>query len=320
MQSDTATFTPGLILSHPARTREWLPRLAWGTLIFNLAVIVWGAYVRASGSGAGCGSHWPLCNGEIIPHTGLLTTAIEFVHRVSSGACLLLAAAIAYVGYREHPAGSVVRRASFATLGFTLSEALIGAGLVLLRYVDKDQSVGRAVSICLHLTNTFALLASLALTAWWSTYSPRYELHKTARLWRTGIASLAATTALAITGAVTALGDTLFPARSLTAGMAQDLAGASHFLLKLRVAHPMIAVGTAVLVFVFAEMAQERKPLRVATWLKGLIAAQLVAGVLNLILLAPVALQLTHLAIAESLWVALVLTFAAALEAPRAEH
>jgi heme A synthase len=294
-----------------------LPRLAWGALFFNLAVIVWGAFVRASGSGAGCGSHWPLCNGQIIPHTGLITTAIEFAHRLTSGGCLILAGLIGYFGYRDYPKASAVRRASLGVVGFTLSEALIGAGLVLLRYVDHDQSLGRAVSICLHLCNTFALLAALALCAWWSTYAPAFRLERRpGSLWNLGLASLLATTLLAVTGAMTALGDTLFHSTSLTGGLSQDFASGSHFLVRLRILHPILAVATGLVVFYFAEQASDRpgSSSRLTSWLKGLVVSQLILGGVNLVLLAPIGLQLLHLAVAESLWVALVLTGATTFE------
>src|SRR5690242_11236117 len=129
-----------------------LPRLTWGALLFNLFVIVWGAYVRASGSGAGCGSHWPLCNGEVLPRPHSTEMVVEFTHRITSGVCLLLAVAIAWIGKRDYPRGSLARRGSMAVLILTLMEALLGASLVLLGHVAKDQSLGRVISIALHLT------------------------------------------------------------------------------------------------------------------------------------------------------------------------
>ncbi len=48
-------------------SQAWFSRYAWGVLLWNVLVALWGAYVRATGSGAGCGSHWPTCNGEILP-------------------------------------------------------------------------------------------------------------------------------------------------------------------------------------------------------------------------------------------------------------
>src|SRR5215467_12703113 len=62
---------------------------AWGVLAYNVAVIAWGAFVRASGSGAGCGRHWPLCNGEVVPRPTSVATVIEATHRATSGLALV---------------------------------------------------------------------------------------------------------------------------------------------------------------------------------------------------------------------------------------
>jgi cytochrome c oxidase assembly protein subunit 15 len=316
--------------SHSSHQRRF-SRIAWIALAFNLAVIVWGALVRATGSGAGCGAHWPLCNGEVIPDEMISKTAIEFTHRIMSGGSLIFAAVTAWMGMKHFNQGSLVRKGALAVLGFTLVEALIGAGLVLLRYVEHDQSVGRVVSICLHLTNTFLLLAAQALTAAWST--PRFA----SLLLREGPSapsrkvrwlswgSLATTTLLGITGAIAALGDTLFKSTSLAHGIAQDFAPASHFLLKLRVIHPFLAVGAAALLFYFAEVVSERAPAgalvrKLSTALKGLVAFQLALGAVNLLLLAPTGLQLAHLLVAECLWVALVLTTALGLKGAEAHE
>lgn len=303
-----------------------LSRLAWIALFFNLGVIVWGAYVRASGSGAGCGSHWPLCNGAVIPDTRLSKTAIEFAHRVTSGGSLIFSAAIAWLGVRGYAKGSRVRKASLGVLGFTLSEALIGAGLVLFNYVEHDRSMGRVISICLHLSNTFMLLAALSLTAWWSSYPPRDLPRGRAprKFSRLSALSLLITTLLGVTGAITALGDTLFQATSLASGLAQDFHPASHFILRLRAIHPFLAVGAAGLLFYFAEHATETVEVlapgntavkKLANLLKGLVVFQLGLGAINLLLLAPTALQLAHLFVAESLWVTLVLMAVAGRDA-----
>ena len=61
-----------------------LCRFSWAVLIFFVAVILWGALVRATGSGAGCGDHWPLCNGTVIQHSPRVDTIIEFTHRVAA--------------------------------------------------------------------------------------------------------------------------------------------------------------------------------------------------------------------------------------------
>lgn len=305
---------PGHLSSRDPHCRSFrsMSRLAWGALAFNLFVIVWGAYVRASGSGAGCGSHWPLCNGVAIPRDVATATAIEFTHRVTSGACLILAVVIAWRGKRDFAGSGLaerrVRRSAFAVLGFTLTEALIGAGLVLLGHVAKDQSTGRVISISLHLVNTFILLASLSLTAWWSTH-PRQADRAWTGLDRFAWGAIALTVLLAMTGAITALGDTLFRSASLAQGLSQDFSPASHFLLRLRVIHPALAVGVAGWLFHFAERAGARTAFpRLPAALKALVGLQLALGLANLLLLAPTSLQLIHLLVAECLWIALILT------------
>jgi len=148
------------------------PAYAWSVLIYNLAVILWGALVRATGSGAGCGGHWPLCNGDVLPASPQVATIIEFTHRAMSGVALVTAAILAAWGWKAFPPRHPARRWAAWSLVFMLTEALIGAALVLLGHVAKDESVGRVYSLSLHLINTFLLLASLALTAWWSTRAP----------------------------------------------------------------------------------------------------------------------------------------------------
>src|SRR6266540_6286398 len=103
-------------------------KYAWFALAFNLLVIVWGAFVRASGSGAGCGSHWPLCNGEVVPVNPSIERVIEFTHRGMSGVALLLVLGMVIWAFRAYPPGRV-RRGAVASMIFILIEALIGAAL-----------------------------------------------------------------------------------------------------------------------------------------------------------------------------------------------
>jgi heme A synthase len=156
--------------------------LAWGTLFFNVLVIVWGAFVRATGSGAGCGSHWPLCNGEVLPRAPQLETLIEFSHRTTSGVALLLVAAMVPLAWRAFGRGHRVRVMSLVSLGFIIFEALLGAGLVLLEYVADDTSIARAYWVAGHLINTFLLLAVLTLTAWWGGGGPPLRLRQQPRM------------------------------------------------------------------------------------------------------------------------------------------
>src|SRR6476659_8783610 len=116
-------------------TRARFRSFAWATLGFTLAVILWGAYVRASGSGAGCGSHWPLCNGEVVPRAPALATIIELTHRATSGIALVLVAILVVAARKSLPKGHIARTSSVYSLVFILTEALIGAGLVLFEHV-----------------------------------------------------------------------------------------------------------------------------------------------------------------------------------------
>ncbi len=295
-------------------------KFAVAGLLFNLLVIVWGAYVRASGSGAGCGSHWPLCNGDIIPQSPQLHTIIEFIHRMSSGLSLLFSVALYAWSRRVFPKGHLARKASAATLILTLSEALVGAGLVLFSLVDHDQSAARAFSISLHLVNTILLLASVTLAYRWSKapLSQRLLFPKKEGPWL--ITALLAVALLGVTGALTALGDTLFKSDSLASGMALDFAPGSHFLLKLRVLHPILAVGTASFLFLLPEIFTRIKStlapetLQLTQRLRGLVLAQLAMGALNLAFLAPAGLQLIHLLLADCVWICLVLLAASTAE------
>jgi heme a synthase len=288
---------------------------AWSILAYNLAVILWGALVRATGSGAGCGGHWPLCNGEVLPTDPQIATTIEFVHRAMSGVALVTAAILAAWGWRAYPARHPARRWSMASLGFMLTEALIGAALVLLGHVARDESVGRVYSLSLHLINTFALLASLALTAWWSTRpapdSSRPTPSASIGPGAPDIAAIVALVLVAIAGVITALGDTLFPAHSLAEGIASDFASTASFLIRLRVIHPALAIAAALWIAVIA-LRQLRAGgadslKRLSTLLLALLGGQVFLGTLTFLLRAPLAMQLAHLLTADCLWITLVL-------------
>jgi heme A synthase len=286
-----------------------LERFAWLTLGSNVAVILWGAFVRASGSGAGCGAHWPLCNGEVMPRAPAVATLIEYTHRASSGAALLLGLFLAYRVFRARPAGHPARGAAAASVAFILSEAAVGAGLVLLRLVADDESVARALFMCVHLMNTFVLLACLTLTAHFTTTDARLSL-EARRAWPFAAGALALLL-IGASGAIAALGDTLYPARALLDGIAAELSPTASALVRLRVAHPLLAIAGAVAV-VFAALPALRGPgdapaRRAARVVIGFVLAQLVLGLANVVLLAPVWLQLAHLLLADLVWIGFLL-------------
>jgi heme A synthase len=293
---------------------------AWGVLAFNLLVIIWGAYVRATGSGAGCGSHWPLCNGAVLPDTSYQATFIEFAHRISSGVALLLVAALLLWSRRIYPSGSVLRLTGWLALFFIIIEALLGAGLVVFELVADNDSVARAFWMALHLINTFLLLIPLTLTAWWAG---RGEPVRTPRngLLIVGLGiGLLGTLLLGVSGAVAALGDTLFPVSSLREGIAQDMSPTAHILVRLRIFHPPLAALMGVYLIVTAWLVQRHVATlvayRLALLLTLLFAVEVVVGMVNVLLLAPVGMQLVHLLLATLLWVCLVLLATEALTSP----
>jgi heme A synthase len=292
-----------------------LARLAWLVLAWNVAVIVWGAFVRASGSGAGCGAHWPLCNGEVLPRAPALATVIELTHRATSGVALLAVAFLAIRVFRAKPKRHPARGAAAASALFILSEAAVGAGLVLFRLVADNESVARALFMAVHLMNTFVLLACLTLTAHWCSADSRPRLAPR-RAWPLAAAALALLL-VGTSGAVAALGDTLYPARSLLGALAADVSPTAHFLVRLRVAHPLLALVGALAVGAAAASvlrAHQEASLRRAAWsLTGLVLLQLAVGLANVALLAPVWLQLVHLLLADLVWIALVLVSVRAL-------
>ena len=288
-------------------------RYAWAVLAYNLAVVLWGAFVRATGSGAGCGNHWPLCNGEVTPHSPGMATIIEFTHRATSGLDLALVAALVIWAFRAFPRAHRVRRAATLSAVFLATEALIGAALVLLEHVARNASVSRVYSLSTHLVNTLTLLACLTLTAWWAVERPKLPgpragvLPRRRAAWMAA-ASLTAVAILGVSGAIAALGDTLFPSSSLAAGLAQDFDPAANLFVRLRSLHPIIAVAAGLWLAFFAASAAPRPGARVpAQTTAALLGAQILAGVANLWLLAPVWMQLLHLLLADLLWISLVL-------------
>ncbi len=293
-------------------------KYAWAVLAYNVGVVLWGAYVRATGSGAGCGSHWPLCGGQVIPRSPRVETLIEFSHRVSSGLTLLLVAGLVIWAFRAYSKGHPVRLGAGLAALFTVTEALVGAGLVLFQLVANNASMMRALSVAVHLANTFLLLASLTLTALWASGGRSVRLRgQGISAWLLGLALLGILI-LGISGAVTALGDTLFPSSSLAQGLRQDFSPTAQFLIRLRVFHPLIAVSVGIYVIVVAHFlnpsSSDPETRRfLATALTGLIVAQWLAGITNVALLAPVWMQLLHLLLADLVWIVLVLLAATVL-------
>jgi heme A synthase len=287
-----------------------LARFSWGVLAYNLAVIALGAYVRATRSGAGCGAHWPLCNDEVVPHAPTVEMLVEFAHRVSSGLALVAVAALLIWVWRALAPGHPARRTAAWAMAFMVIEAGVGAALVLFRLVAGNASMARAWFMAAHLANTFLLLACLAWTAYHlSRRAPvRARLHRAAIVeygLGGGVILLAA-----VSGAVAALGDTLYPAGSLAEALGADFSSASHLLVRLRLLHPTIAVFMAIaLVVVGLRLGYQSRGLsrKLGFALAGTAAWQVLVGLTSVLLLAPVSMQIVHVLSADLVWIVFVL-------------
>jgi len=315
---NTAKERPGSSIaelkSRPATISETgatpVARFASFVVVYNIAVILWGAYVRATGSGAGCGSHWPLCNGAILPATTRIQTVIEFTHRVTSAVSLVLVVILLMWCWRRTAKGDRPRYSATAAAALLLNEALLGALLVLLdRMEGLDRSAARAVFLCLHFGNTLLLLAALALTAKWlsnpSRNDPvRAKLHE----WVLIGLGLGSVMVIGMTGTLASLGDTIFPSDSLRHALMQDFSARSHVLLRLRLLHPLATViGSMYLIWLLWSHCRKQDH---SPWIfiLGLtLMTQIAVGAMNVMLLAPICLQMTHLLFAEMFWLFLVL-------------
>jgi len=278
---------------------------------------LWGALVRATGSGAGCGNHWPLCNGQVIPLSPRVDTIIEFTHRCMTGGSTFLVLGLLVWTFRGTVKGQAARVLAVASMALLLNEAFLGALLVKLGYVTGNQSMGRVVVLSIHLSNTLLLLAALTLTA---------RLLGTAQMWRElgvggekkvwAFMGLAATLVVGVSGSLAALGDTLFPASSLRGAFEQDFAVGSPWLLRLRGVHPVSALVAGIFVLWLVGQARRAGAGRLAAVVLALLGFQFALGLADVLLLAPVWMQIVHLLGADLYWIALV-TLAAGVIWPK---
>jgi heme a synthase len=295
-------------------------RFAWIVLGFFILVVLWGAVVRASGSGGGCGANWPLCNGDFVPHHPRLATIIEFTHRSTSGICTILLAGLAFWTYAVTPRRHQARRAVLWAVALLIVEAFLGALLVLRGYVESNVSNGRVVAQSIHFTNTMLLMASLALTAWFlrrpTTFAaPRSPAASGTR--SAAILAILATILVGATGSLAALADTLFPSPSVLVGLTSDFAAGSPLLVRMRWVHPAAAVLGLVCVLLLVRAEEPSNRLRgVSGFVLASLALQFVLGVADILLLAPTWMQVVHLLGADVYWVALVILAARSLWPP----
>jgi heme o synthase len=302
---------------------------AWFVLFYNVLVILWGAFVRASFSGDGCGSHWPLCNGSVIPSFADSKTIIEYTHRLMSGLDGFLVLGLVIWAFRLRTSFQAapdegtqralrhVRASSLVVLFFIIVESLIGMGLVKFGWVAHDASAARAVVLAVHLVNTFFLLGALTYCAMWASGTPPTRFKGQGAMPLVLGLGLVGLLLLGISGAVTALGDTLFPVSSSSQAVMDSLDPTKHFLVRLRVLHPLLAVSIGLYLVLISGLVSHLRPSprvkEASNWVIGLFATQIVVGLLNVFLKAPIAMQLIHLLLADATWIALVAMTAAAL-------
>jgi heme A synthase len=284
-----------------------LVRYAWFVLIFNVVVILLGALVRATGSGAGCGRSWPTCHGQVVPELEG-ATAIEFAHRATSGVALILVFVLAMMIWRATAPRHPARLGAVLSVVAIVGEALIGAMIVLAEWVGEDASMARVVAVPLHLVNTLFLLAALALTIFWLSGGNRLDFRGKPGVTRAVLLGGAALVLIAASGAVTALADTLFPVSGVG-----DISEEEHFLTSLRIVHPVLAVLAAGIGW-WVSSRHDKTRGWASTALPLLVGLLLITGFVNVALGVPVWMQLVHLALADALWVAYVLASAGALQ------
>jgi len=299
----------------------WLPfsAVARTVTVATIGVVLMGAIVRITGSGAGCGQHWPTCNGEVAHLPKSVETWIELTHRATSGldfVGVLLLVVLAVLLRPARPA----RVASYAALGLMIAEIAIGARLVLLNLVGSNISFDRVVVMPAHLVTTSLLIGTLSATSY---FSSERRLERDPQLSDAAAGSLrsalywvvlagAFLLLVSMTGAITALGDTAYPVQGQGAleHLQNDQAVGANLLGKLRVVHPLLALLGVALIWIAAGRARDASSvlavqrLGAALYLGGGLA--LVIGVSNIWLGAPGYLQVVHLLMACLLWLSVV--------------
>ncbi|MEI9954608.1 MAG: COX15/CtaA family protein [Pseudomonadota bacterium] len=318
----TPEGVPALVTADASRDpRRRFARFARALIGYTLAVILFGAGVRITDSGAGCGQHWPTCNGEVLHLPKSLHTLIELTHRLTSGLSMLAILGLLIGAFRLYPRGHVVRASAVFSFVMILIEALIGMLIVLMRWVVHDASFGRIFALPLHLVSTALLTAALTWCAYFASV-PDAKPSPLPRAARTLIL-LAGLGILLVsaTGAVTALGDTVYPvhASGLAARLQEDQGLNAHILQRMRGIHPFLAVGVAAFVAYAAALLPGYRPSqgarRASIALAGCVVLQVCAGVVNIWLSAPGPLQVVHLLLANFVWISLILLAAAMRQA-----
>ncbi len=307
-----------------ADPRQRFARFAWALLGYTLLVILFGAVVRITGSGAGCGQHWPSCNGALLQMPQTLKTAIEYTHRATSGLSVFAIIALLVAAFRVFPRGHATRAAALMAFAMILVEALIGALLVKLRLVENDASFARILVLPLHLISTALLTGALTWCAWFASHDSAVPAGKPVprAAWLLLCFAGLGILLVSATGAVTALGDTVYPLQheALAARLQADQGENASLLERLRDFHPFLAVAVAAfMIYAAMLMPGYRKGSsvrRASQCLAGAVCLQVMAGVVNIWLSAPGPMQVAHLLLANLAWIAVIVLGATLRSAP----
>jgi len=287
-------------------------KFAWFTLAYNILVILWGVFLRASKSGDGCGQHWLTCQGEVIPSAPQLKTIIEFSHRMTTGPAFVFVVILLVWAWLRFAKGSPVRKAAAVSFLFIISEVFIGAVLVLTGNTAGAQTAERPFLAIGHLINSSMLLASLTMTAWFASGDRRLNVDGRTRMIALLAVGVAVLLLSGISGSVAALSSMLFPSDTLMEGVSKDFASSSDILLRLRVSHPLLAIFTSVYLLFLSGWVRKASDgdATVARWsnvLSVLVLIQLAFGAATFLTLGPIVMQVGHLLLADLVWISFVL-------------
>lgn len=292
-------------------------KYAWFALAWNIVVIVWGVFLRASKSGDGCGEHWLTCNGELIPSAPQFKTVIEFSHRMTTAVdgivmlILVIWAVRIWMRSRDRRTRNILI-AAIGSLFFVITEAAVGAGLVLTGNTAEAVTDARPFWAMGHLINTFILLTFLTVTAWLASGERRVvKWPETKVLLLIGL-GFVLLFLVGMSGTLAALSNMLFPSTSIAEGIAKDFSATSNVILRLRLSHPILSIVTAVyLVFLAGWLKARAGDAADVRWWSGtlslLVIVQVAFGAVTLLTLGPIVMQLGHLFLADAVWIAMVM-------------
>jgi len=299
-------------------------KYAWFVLAYNIVVIIWGVFLRASKSGDGCGQHWLTCHGEVIPSAPELKTIIEFSHRITSALDgfivigLLVWAVLRWKSKKYGEKSNVVLKMAIGSMVFVIVEGLLGAGLVLTGNTAETLTAARPFWMAGHLITTLVLLMFLTLTAWFASGGKAFDFKAQPKVLLLLALAVLGILFVGLSGSVAALSSMLFPSETLSEGLAMDFSATSNVLLRLRVSHPILSIAVGVyLIFTAAWLkARASENFSVGRWAKTLtilVLIQFAAGALTLVTLAPIVMQIVHLILADAVWISFVLLSASVL-------